>query len=246
VLVALQDHIAKANGDGKRVRHLVLTDGRGDMDLPGFYNSWSEKLRPRMKRAGVLGDYACAMEVQPKSGRLHAHVLLVDNDQGGGFVDKPWLDKAASGSGLGHCWIESVDNICEARELLAAYLTKGGAGGDFSVPTKAVGEIGSYMAKAHEMERLAGFASKKLRPFRVSGQWNPKLGAAGKILRAELYGVTEDPGPWKIVNERSFSKFLDPMRERQKLEADRAAKWAAATRFHELEQLADEALQAAA
>jgi len=49
------------------VRFMTLTDGCGDMDFAAFYAAWSRKLRPRLRRRGKLGDYACALEVHPQS-----------------------------------------------------------------------------------------------------------------------------------------------------------------------------------
>jgi hypothetical protein len=56
VLVAIQDGVCAARERGSRVRFMTLTDGRGGMDIAAFYDAWSRKLRPRLRRAGKLGD----------------------------------------------------------------------------------------------------------------------------------------------------------------------------------------------
>ncbi len=75
--------------------------------------------------------------------------------------------------------------------MLAGYFVKSAEGGEFSVPTKAAGRIGSYMAKAHDRSRLAGKAGTRLRPFRVSRNWPLNLTAAGEALRREMYGTNQ-------------------------------------------------------
>jgi hypothetical protein len=126
-LVAIQDGLCAARERGSRVRFMTLTYGSGDMDFAAFYEAWSRRLRPRLRRRGRLGEYACALEVQPKCGRLHGHFLLLDSSKGGGYIPQAQLSAMAEASGLG-----VVTHICEIsgiprrEQRLSAYFTKGG------------------------------------------------------------------------------------------------------------------------
>jgi hypothetical protein len=234
VLVALQHGLAIARANGQAVRHLVLTDRDGSLDFASFYDRWSKRLVPRLRRKGFLSEYACALEVQPTSGRLHAHVLLVEPPGASGFIPKDWLDKATADLGLGWPFISLVADIPAVQATLAGYFVKG-VTGDYSVPSVAAGTIGSYMAKTHEMASLAGFSNQRLRPFRVSAGWPLKLRAAAEQLRAELYGASgSDAGPWMMVQETRCSAYLSPMREQQRTEAEREARWQDALRLQQL------------
>lgn len=220
VLAALQHGVCVAHANGQRVRHLVLTDAKGTLNFKTFYEAFTKKLVPRLRRAGYLGEYAVALEVQPESKRLHAHCLLVEPAGTNGFMPKEWLDATTSECGFGWAWINEVRDIPGVASSLAEYFTKG-LGGASSVPSKSVGRIGSYMAKAHEMAALAGLADVRLRPFRVSRGWPIGLKAAGEQLREEMYGCASDPGPWAVVSERRCREFLEPLREQQRVQAHR-------------------------
>lgn len=224
VLAALQDGVCRAHENGQRVRHLVLTDGSGDLDFAGFYAAFTKRLMPRLRRAGYVEKYAVALEVQPASARRRGHVLLVEPAGANGYIPKPALDKMTSECGFGWAWISEVKDIPAVGASLADYFTKGVAGAT-TVPSKAVGEIGSYMAKAQEMAQLAGLAGQRLRPFRVSCNWKPSLADAAHTLRDEMYGAASDDGPWHVVNERRCAQFLEPLRNRQRLEAERERRW---------------------
>lgn len=234
VLVALQHGLAVARANGQAVRHLVLTDRDGSLNFASFYELWSKRLLPRLRRRGALGEYACALEVQPTSGRLHAHLLLVEPPGASGFIPKDWLDTTAAELGLGWPFISLVADIPPVQTSLASYFVKG-LGGDYSVASTCAGQIGSYMAKAHEMSALAGFSNQRLRPFRVSNGWPLKLRAAADQLRAELYGGSEsDAGPWTMVRETRCATYLKPMRLQQREEAARAARWEDALKLEKL------------
>jgi hypothetical protein len=177
-----------------------------------------------LRRANYIGDYAVALEVQPTSGRLHGHVLLIEPAGRSGYVPKPWLDKASREVGLGWAFITEVRDIPCVQNSLLGYLVKG-AGGDDSVQSSAIGEIGSYMAKAHEMARLHGLARTRLRPFRVSRGWPLSLSEATLRLHSEMFGAESDQGPWVFVQESQCAAALVPLRQQQRLERDRANRW---------------------
>ena len=223
VLVALQHGVSKAKSEGRKVRHLVLTDRDGSLDFASFYHGFTKKLAPRLRRVAVLAEYAVALEAQPQSGRLHGHVLLVEPAGRDGYIPKRLLDRMTHECGFGWTFISLVRDIPPVSASLVEYFVKG-PGGDYSVPSTAVGEIGTYMSKAHEMARLSGFTAKRLRPFRVSGDWPLGIRAAGDQLRREMYGEA-DNGPWVMVRESKCSRWLTPLREHQSIERDRARAW---------------------
>ncbi len=192
---------------------MTLTDGTGAMDMASFYDAWSSKLRPRLRRAGKLGDYACALEIQPGSGRLHGHFLLIDNSVGGGFIAQAKLAELAFASGFGHVVdIREVTDIPERQGEVSAYLTKGA----HRVQTEAAGQVASYMAKAPLIAQLEGKSGARLRPYRVSMGWPLKLTEAQRRLVAEWYGGETDPGPWRMVQEARGGRFLAAEREHRR------------------------------
>ena len=193
-------------------------------------------MRPWLKRHGHVHAYASALEAQPNSGRLHGHMLLVAPLGRSGMVPHRDLTDVCSRAGLGHVWIERVTDVPKASGSLVAYFVKG-AGGEHSVTTAHAGRIGSYMAKATDVERLSGLSGKRLRPFRTSRNWPLKLGEAQTRLRDELFG-TSDPGEWEVVNERHLERWLNPLREQAAVAAERDTRWKASEPFLDMLQLA--------
>jgi hypothetical protein len=211
-MAALQDGIAAAREQGRRVRFMTVTDGKGDLDFAGFYRAWSRKLRPKLRREGKLGEYACALEIQPDSGRLHGHFLLHDSDAGGGYIPQRRLAKWAQAAGLGEVLdIREVRDIPAREARLSAYFTKGLE----RVATAEAGQVGAYMAKAQAIEALSEKSGARLRPFRVSAGWATKLTEAHEKLRAEWYGEAGDAGPWDVVGEDRVEPFLRTERDHQ-------------------------------
>jgi hypothetical protein len=217
------------------VRHLVITDRDGTLDFPGFYGGFTKRLVPRLRRAGYVEEYAVALEAQPISGRLHGHVLLIEPATNTGKIPKDWLDNATAECGFGWTYITLVRDIPPARASLVEYFVKG-AGGDYSVPSEAVGVIGTYMSKAHEMAALTRFAGKRLRPFRVSRNWPMGLAAAAEQLRHEMYGDAADPGPWVMVRDRQCERWLAPIRDQQRVEREREESWRVAAQLLAIER----------
>jgi hypothetical protein len=200
------------------------------LDFQTFYARFTKRLVPRLRRAGRLAEYAVALEVQPTSGRLHGHVLAVEPHGRDGYIAKPELDAMTRECGFGWAFITLVRDIPPVRASLIEYFVKA-AGGDYSVPSKAVGEIGTYMSKAHEMARLSGMAGVRLRPVRVSRDWPLGLAAAGEQLRREMYGENRDDGPWVMVREAQCERWLGPVREQQQVERKREQAWREAALF---------------
>lgn len=227
VLVALQHGLASFHAAGHEVHALTLTDGHGQLDFAQFYEAWGNRLRPWLRRHGYLHAYASALEVQPASGRLHCHCLVVAPIGTSGFVPHADLSSACTRAGLGYAFIQHVKDIPAVSDELVTYFVKTASGGEFSVPTSAAGEIGSYMAKAHELEALAGLAASRLRPFRVSRNWPLNLSEATKRLREEMFGEPS-PGSWAVVHESRVRKWLDPLRNAQRIEEERGTRWQAA------------------
>lgn len=212
-LVSIQDGLCAAAERGSRVRFMTLTDGGGDMDFAAFYAAWSRKLRPRLRRRAKLGDYACALEVQPQSGRLHGHFLLIDSAKGGGFIAQAELSRLAEACGFGRIVdIREVTDIPRREQRLSAYFTKG----TYRVATEEAGVVAAYMAKVSRVSQLGELAATRIRPFRVSAGWPLKLTEAQRRLVEEWYGGGEDDGPWRLVDEGHAGRFLLAEREHQR------------------------------
>ena len=236
VLVALQHGVAYFHAAGHEIHALTLTDRTGLLDFASFYAAWDNRLRPWLRRHGYVHAYASAMEVQPMSQRLHCHVLLVAPLGSSGFVPIDELSRACERAGLGYAWIDHVNNervrnIPAVSSELAGYFTKG-AGGDYSVQTPQAGAIGSYMAKAKEMQALGGLAGSRLRPFRVSRNWPLNLTESIKRLRLEMFGEGEPEG-WVVVHEGLVAEWLTPLREERRATEERERRWAQSVRLHE-------------
>lgn len=224
VLVALQHGISTFHEAGHEIHALTLTDGDGSLDFGGFHLAWGNRLRPWLRRHGHVHAYASALEVQPRSGRLHCHTLLVAPAESTGFVPHAELTTACERAGLGFAFIQHVTDIPDVQAALSGYLVKGATNGAVEVTTQAAGKVGSYMAKAREFEALAGLAGSRLRPFRVSRNWPLNLTSATAKLREELYGEPVD-GSWQIVHESRVSKWLDPLRTQRREAEARAGRW---------------------
>lgn len=85
VVYLVQVGIEKAHLDDRRVRLLTITDGAtGGMDMADVYRAW-QKFALRLKRRGMLGDYAAVVEAQQR-GALHLHVLMAESSRGGKFI----------------------------------------------------------------------------------------------------------------------------------------------------------------
>ena len=236
VLVALQHGLAVFHEQGHEIHALTLTDGDGGLDFARYYAAWDRRIRPWLQRHDHLHAYASALEVQPRSGRLHGHMLLIAPAGRSGMVPHDELHVVCKRAGLGYPWIERVTDVPAVSSSLAAYFVKG-TGGEHSIATSHAGRLGSYMAKATEVERLAGLSGKRLRPFRTSRNWPLGLGDAQKRLRDELFGVAHE-GEWHVVNEQRLERWLTPLREQAAVAAERDRRWKATEGFLDLLPLA--------
>ena len=229
-LVALQHGLAVFAEAGHEVHCLTITDGHGDLDFASFYKAWDCRVRPWLRRHGHAHAYASALELQPESGRLHCHALLIAPLGSSGFVDHAALSPVLERARLGFGWLDHITDVPVVAPSLRDFV-KTSEGGEFSVPTPAAGRIGSYMAKAHELSELAGKTRTRLRPFRVSRNWPLNLTAAGEALRREMYGDVEPEG-WQPVRERDLARWLVPLREEQQLYEHRDRVFDEATKLH--------------
>lgn len=229
VLLALQHGLAAFHAAGHEVHALTLTDGDGKLDFAAFHEAWGNRLRPWLRRNGFLHAYASALEVQPQSGRLHCHVLIVAPLGKSGFVPHDRLTAACRRAGLGFAFIQHVSDIPAASDALMPYLVKEPDGAEEVAPT-GQGGAAPYVAKDKDIDALAALAGHRLRPFRVSRNWPLNLTNAAKKLREELYGEPAD-GAWQVVHESRVARWLDPLRAQQRRERERERKWAVASRY---------------
>jgi hypothetical protein len=126
-------------------------------------------------RKSFLSEYALVLEIGPRGGRLHAHVVLT-----GRYIPQRRLSAWARRCGFGAVVDIRLVNPSDAGKV-AHYLA-------------------SYAVKAgKDVALMKGRARKRLRPLRTSRGWYPgglrqveaDLGIRGK-------GGT-DPGPWVLL-----------------------------------------------
>jgi len=174
--------LERAWARGERVRLMTLTDGpAGAMTVSDFYTAWN-RLRMRLKKAGLLREFAAVLEVQ-KRGALHLHVL-----QTGKFIEKNRLKGFARSAGFGRC--------TDIREI------KSDAGeGALSSASYSAKQMAGYLSKQNA-EQLAAKTNKRRRPLRVSRGWGLSLTEATQALKAEWLEEQDenaDKGPWALV-----------------------------------------------
>jgi hypothetical protein len=192
---------------GDEVRFLTLTDGsrNGTMTIPQLSEAWDDlaKLlraggpapaRPArgsgaaaqgrwrsacLARKSLLSEYALVLEVGPRGGRLHAHVVLT-----GRYIHQPKLAAWARRCGFGSVVdIRSV-NASSAEEV-ARYSSK----------------LAGYSAKAgQEVAQMRSRAARRLRPLRTSRGWYPGgLRQVEADLGIRGNSPSDDVGPWVLL-----------------------------------------------
>ena len=163
---------------------MTLTDGskgRGRMTVADVYTAWN-RLRVRLKKAGLLDQFAAVLEVQ-RRGALHLHVLST-----GAYIHQPRLVGMAKAAGFGLCTDirEITKDAGEASEASAAYASK---------------QMAGYLTKQNA-EALTAKTNKRRRPLRTSRGWGLSLREALAMLTTEWLEATEterDIGPWAFV-----------------------------------------------
>lgn len=174
--------LERAWARGERVRLMTLTDrSAGAMTVADFYKAWN-RLRVRLKKAGLLREFAAVLEVQER-GALHLHTL-----QTGRFIHKDRLKGMAHAAGFGRC--------TDIREV-----KRDSAEGARSSVSYAAKQMAGYLSKANA-DALAAKTNKRRRPLRTSRGWGLSMAEAVQLLKAdwiEESGSEPDEGPWALV-----------------------------------------------
>lgn len=179
--VAVEIGMSRAWASGNRVRFLTLTDGAsGTMTVADLYKAWS-KLRIKLRREGVLDQYAAVVETQER-GALHLHCLAT-----GSYVKQSKLAEFGSWAGFGPITDirEIKRDLPEDDKRAAAYVAK---------------ELAGYVSKG--AEALAEKTNVRRRPVRFSRGWGCSLGQAEELVTQQMCeerGVERDGGPWVVV-----------------------------------------------
>lgn len=186
---AIEIGMLRAFAANNRVRFLTLTDtSEGSMTVADLYASW-HRLRIKLRRMGVLDQYAAVVEVQ-KRGALHLHVLAT-----GSFIRQQKLCELSSWAGFGEVSdIREVTVSANRRRNVADYVAK---------------ELAAYVSK--EGASLAEKANVRRRPVRFSRDWGCSLRAAEQLIAdeiAEAFGGPRDPGPWMILRKAQDGSLL--------------------------------------
>ncbi len=203
----LADGLAKS----EQVRLITLTDGsHGALDVPGLYKAW-QKLNLRLKRRGLLGEFAYALELSPKRGLLHMHCLMAETDRGGGYIDQKTLSEQAKASGFGKIVdIRSVEGVGNPLADLSAYLAPE------AIKNEAVHHLAMYCTKT-AAALLADKSVARVRPFRTSRAWpGGNLQSCETKLLDEWYGDKpkladvdwEFWGEWDLTQEMRTLKAI--------------------------------------
>lgn len=126
-------------------------------------------------RRSFLSDYALVLEIGPRGGRLHAHVVLT-----GRFIPQRRLSAWARRCGFGAVVDIRLVNAADAAKV-AHYMA-------------------NYAAKAgKDVALLKGRAARRVRPLRTSRAWYP---GGLRQVEADL-GIRKanprDLGPWVLI-----------------------------------------------
>jgi hypothetical protein len=188
----VSDGIAAYQANGERVRLLTLTDAGGEMTVPELYASWG-RFRQRMRRRGLLEDYALAVEV---GSRLHLHACIT-----GRFIDHDSvLVPQAVASGFGRIADLRAIPPVESANTLAGYITRAEKSADAL-------QLARYLTKS-SAATLRERGAKRVRPLRVSTGWKGGgLTAGAERVRREWYGSTE--GKWEVVHASHYGDELE-------------------------------------
>lgn len=181
---AIEIGMNRAFATGRRVRFVTLTDGpKGSMTIAELYEYW-HRLRIKLRRKGVLDEYAAVVEAQ-KRGALHLHVVTT-----GKYIAQAELKKLAAWAGFKG----SVD-IREVKRTRAS-------GRGAAVASYVAKDLAAYISK--DGASIASKVNVRRRPVRFSRGWGCSLRAAEKMIAEEIaeeYGEPRDPGPWVILRK---------------------------------------------
>lgn len=201
--VVLQRGLDRAEG---RARLLTLTDGRGDMTSADVRQAW-QRLAGRLRRRGLLGDFFTSLEAT-KKGRLHLHVLVIEAERGGGFVEN--LGELAEASGFGRVADVRAVETGSGSKSLGQYLTKGGVCGETA-------KLASYLTKtASADEELREKLGERLRPVNVSrGFLGGSLTETEKEICRHFAEAAEAEVPevWEMWREEELATTREEWRE---------------------------------
>jgi hypothetical protein len=232
--------LAEAEEQGNRARFLTLTDqADGAMDVAQLYRNFT-CFKERLRRKDYLGSYCATVEVQ-KRGALHLHVILVDDERGGGFIAPDHLEKAVVGSGFGkiHKIMAIKPSGVPKQDHLAQYLLKETAA--IAEAQEIVNTIARYCSKSKAVD-LEAKSKYRLRPFRVSRNF-PGVGLtkAEEAILGYWYPARDTQSTFEVWKASEVGDQLDRL-ERM----ERAAEVVSAARpSQSLEEAADRLLEAA-
>ncbi len=202
---SLADGLAKA----KAARLITLTDGSGgDLDVAALYAAW-QRLTLRLKRRGLLGEFAYTLELSPQRNLLHMHCLMVETNRGGGYIDARELSKQAASSGFGKIVdIRLVRTEGTVLPSLSAYLSPN------AEKHEDLMNLAYYCTKS-SAEALRAKAKVRVRPYRTSRGWlGGSLKYCEKKLIAEWYGDKPklDGVDWEFWGEWQLGQELKTVR----------------------------------
>ena len=180
--LVLASGMERAWARGERIRFMTLTDdSKGAMTVADFYEAWN-RLRVRLKKAGLLREFAAVLEVQTR-GALHLHVL-----QSGEYIQKNRLKGMAKAAGFGRC--------TDIREVKRDAVSDAKKSADYVVK-----QMAGYLSKQNA-EALSAKTNKRRRPLRTSRRWGLSMTEALRLLSTQrLEEMDKEPnaGPWALI-----------------------------------------------
>lgn len=192
VLVALQHGLAVFREEGREVHAVTLTDGHGDLDFASYYAAWNGSLRRWLQRRGYLHAYATALEVQPESGRLHSHTLVVAPSGADGFIPHDELSAKAADAGLGYAWIDYVADIPGVENTLPGYFV-----------TDKARRVLNHHPTSRADRQLHGEGARHAAPRRLHGRAAPTVASLAQL--ATEHGRGSRPTARGAVRQRTRS-----------------------------------------
>ncbi len=206
-LLSLSAYCCLADGLARsdRTRLITLTDGsNGALDVAGLYCAW-QKLTLRLKRRGLLGDFAYTLELSPRRNLLHMHCLMAESKRGGGYIDAKELSNQAAASGFGK--IVDIRQVADGSPVLpslSAYLAPE------AWKSEELKNLAHYCTKS-SAEALALKSAARVRPFRTSRNWpGGSLRSCEAQLMDEWYGNKTKPSniSWEFWGEWDLSQEI--------------------------------------
>lgn len=172
--LVLASGMERAWARGERIRFMTPTDGpKGAMTVADFYEAWN-RLRVRLRKAGLIREFAAVLEVQGKRGALHLHAL-----QTGDYIQKDRLNGMAKAAGFGRC--------ADIREVKREAGSDATASADY-----AVKQMAGYLSKQNAAA-LSAKTNKRRRPLRTSRGWGLSMTEALRLLSAQQLKRGEVP-----------------------------------------------------